>query len=903
MQSKKRKNGPKAPKRATKRKRGGDFDFETKRFADEYGFEAGPLYRVSPKAAPQNSKAAKKCTVRVRWSEKTAIVRFGDGVVNSTVVRATVDYWTSKEGGRKFKKTLCKAPWNSPVNAVRAKVLRAFEAAGVPPDRIMKFIVSQREGKVCKTVRRKPYCAIAQGFLRTLFGTPESNVVLRKIVERLKAPRDPRDDVEDAGAHREGSTALWLAGTPPKEAPEKLLCQLPMLEKYSGLRDQVMNRLRTKEARARFAASQLVGAPVTRWLEILPDMDPSMVFPTFMDDRRRNKLFFVDDFSFKLLQSLLTTESQRNSWCPSKPPAAALDNVVGICDLKAPSLSQAMVYRGNDVQVEFLFLEHMASLAFFQKVLNALQKEDHIGAILLGKMVSVKLEMGDDCVVVLKRLTVVESKVPREFENALMNAKGVDVRLAAHRVLKFFYGKDKSPEGSLGAMVELYKDKYSVFCIADACAETAHGKMMVYQSPDFMERFNLEEKVPLLKIDSSVEFWRKMIFAVLQGKSPSLPIDMRHRDGSYQTYSANAYRCARKRFLVITLEAEMKLPDHLEEEKHLVLNKEDNKMLKVDFGFRALKHYLFLPSSFSFHRNGHVSLDQLVSETEKRCATFAVVDMHEPSLATAIKYASPAFMGRLKSLEYLVNNVHRPPGYTHRSFLIWDILVCPLYNGKPVLIKRKFTCADGKERWYAIKVSFSPKKRFVVGAFEEIDPPNTNRTAEMVFGCHDFRPHAHFIVRGIEGRPTLNRVNEDELERVKAWMQQEVGKEREGRTFSVIDKCFDDVFKGALVYRSPHGARRYGDWNKLLDRIESSYYISLHSILNTYTSAAKTLWGMVKGMITGAPVRVENTIKVLTVDRAEVDTIDAVTLFPTMFDGRYVVVCWNRRESVPYLGM
>ena len=141
-----------------------------------------------------------------------------------------------------------------------------------------------------------------------------------------------------------------------------------------------------------------------------------------MDDRRRNKLFFVDDFSFKLLQSLLTTESQRNSWCPSKPPAA-LDNVVGICDLKAPSLSQAMVYRGNDVQVEFLFLEHMASLAFFQKVLNALQKEDNTGAILLGKMISVKLEMGDDCVVVLKRLTVVESKVPREFENALMNAK------------------------------------------------------------------------------------------------------------------------------------------------------------------------------------------------------------------------------------------------------------------------------------------------------------------------------------------------------------------------------------------------------------------------------------------------------------------------------------------------
>ena len=41
-------------------------------------------------------------------------------------------------------------------------------------------------------------------------------------------------------------------------------------------------------------------------------------------------------------------------------------------------------------------------------------------------------------------------------------------------------------------------------------------------------------------------------------------------------------------------------------------------------------------------------------------------------------------------------------------------------------------------------------------------------------------------------------------------MDAAVGKKAKGESF-VLDKCFDDVFKGALVYRSPHGARRYGD--------------------------------------------------------------------------------------------
>ena len=288
-------------------------------------------------------------------------------------------------------------------------------------------------------------------------------------------------------------------------------------------------------------------------------------------------------------------------------------------------------------------------------------------------------------------------------------------------------------------MVELYKDKYSVFCIADACAETAHGKMVTYQSPDFLARFNLEEKVPLLKIDSSIELWRKVIFAVVQGKSPSLPIDMRHRDGSYQTYTVNAYRCARKRFLVMTLEAEMKLPDHLEEEKHLVLNKEDNKMLKVDLAFRILKHYLFLPSFFSFHRNGHVSLDQLVSETEKRCATFAVADMHEPSLATAIKYASPAFKGHLKSVEYLVNNV--PSATVHTGPSRSGTFACPVQRQT-----RSHQAQDHVRRRKGALV----RRKSIVLAKEALcrrglrrRPAEHNRTAEMVFGCHDFRPHAH----------------------------------------------------------------------------------------------------------------------------------------------------------------
>ena len=175
---------------------------------------------------------------------------------------------------------------------------------------------------------------------------------------------------------------------------------------------------------------------------------------------------------------------------------------------------------------------------------------------------------------------------------------------------------------------------------------------------------------------------------------------------------------------------------------------------------------------------------------------------------------------------------------------LWDIVVRPLYNGRPVVINRKFTCKDAVERWYAIRASFAGKKRFVVGTFEEIDPPQENRTAEMNFGCYDFRQSVHKIVRAIERQPTWNAVNEDQLKDVKKWMLNVIGPETETRTYEIFDKCFANVYDTS-VYRSYYHERRFGDFKSYFDRMETSSF-TIANIFSRYTDISRAFFHMVK---------------------------------------------------------
>ena len=506
-------------------------------------------------------------------------------------------------------------------------------------------------------------------------------------------------------------------------------------------------------------------------------------------------------------------------------------------------------------------------------------------------------------IIVVKRVPTKTPEVPKKIDEAFEEAKGVNIRLVAHRALKWLYG-NKEPEGSYQDVLDLYKDKYAVFCIADACAETAHGKMLVYQSDDFRARFDLADRTPLLKIDARgfVGFWKSVMYRVLRGDSSPIELSARHRDGSYRTYSLHAFRCIRNRFLVLTLEENLQLPEHLEHEKKSILRRNNNGLEKLDLGFRMLKWYLFL-SPFNGTTNG-ATLETVVSQ--QSADMFVVADMHKPKATEIIVHRSPTFMDRLVDLEFLMKNLHRPVGYTDASFRLWDILVCPLYNGRPVVINRKFTCKDAVERWYAIRVSFAGKKRFVVGTFEEVDPPQENRTAEMNFGCYDFREAVHTVVRAIEWQPSLNKVNEAHLKDVKTWMFDKLGPESDTRAFVILDKCFSNVYE-SYVYRSPNSQKRFGDIETTFKRIESSFSLNLQRIMKLYTEASQTLYGMVKGMAGLSttnllPCVQKNNFHFRTDDRTEVLTINATTWWCPLFEGRYVVVCWDIVETVPYLG-
>ena len=85
--------------------------------------------------------------------------------------------------------------------------------------------------------------------------------------------------------------------------------------------------------------------------------------------------------------------------------------------------------------------------------------------------------------------------------------------------------------------------------------------------------------------------------------------------------------------------------------------------------------------------------------------------------------------------------------------------------------------------------------------------------------------------------------------------------------------------------------------------------MSLSAIMTGYVEAAKTLLRTMKRVVTTSSATTsgnealenESTIRVLTIDETEVDTIHATTLWCPLFDRRYVVVCWDVVETMSYV--
>ena len=625
--------------------------------------------------------------------------------------------------------------------------------------------------------------------------------------------RQPPTTTFNVSDYVTGSKNYWLQNH--QHTSSTMMCRLPLDKKYARQRDALLDAVESKERRVKFVASQLHGAPVVAWVEILSSSVEPITF--MVDDRaRRSEQFIFNKEVYETLRLLLQiTDGQ---WEPPSSQEMYEDTIVGVCDLSAPTFTQSIVHRGKDLQAEYLLREQLQYFPFFHTFLHALKGTSSGGQSTIALKGTSSggqstIDLSDNVAVqaMIEGTNVVVTRVPKkplvlpaDMQDDVLQQEGVGRRLAAHRILKWFYGTNRKPEGSRDVVIRLYQHRYPIFCIADACAETKLGKIIVHQSEGFQARFDLTDPTPLLKVESFSTFWADMVSHALKGISPPIPIKMRHRDQQYRPYTLHANRCMRNRFLVLIFEEDLQLPSHLEHEKRLVLNSSDNSVQKVNLAFHMLKWYLFLSSNAGHQRE---ALKEVVEET-KGCDMFVVCDMHAPTVTDSLKYMSPLWRYRLGDLKFLLSGLHRPAGYSSKSFRLWNLIVRPLYNGRPVAVQRKITCRDGVERWYEISVSFSSQgRRYVVGTFKPIESPVTEE--EIEFGCYDFRPHIYATVRNLEWQPSLNSANEDHLKTIKEWMQEKKGKEGEKRIFSIIDKCFSDIYE-AYVYRSPHAARRTG---------------------------------------------------------------------------------------------
>ena len=121
----------------------------------------------------------------------------------------------------------------------------------------------------------------------------------------------------------------------------------------------------------KFVASQLHGAPVVAWVEILSSSVEPITF--MVDDRaRRSEQFIFNKEVYETLRPLLQiTDGQ---WEPPSSQEMYEDTIVGVCDLSAPTFTQSIVHRGKDLQAEYLLREQLQYFPFFSHISTRIER-------------------------------------------------------------------------------------------------------------------------------------------------------------------------------------------------------------------------------------------------------------------------------------------------------------------------------------------------------------------------------------------------------------------------------------------------------------------------------------------------------------------------------------------------
>ena len=231
------------------------------------------------------------------------------------------------------------------------------------------------------------------------------------------------------------------------------------------------------------------------------------------------------------------------------------------------------------------------------------------------------------------------------------------------------------------------------------------------------------------------------MYRVLRGDSSPVEPSARHRDGSYKDMSPlHAFRCIRNRFLALTLEENLQLPEHAEHEKKKHFKTKQQRFDETQPAFLACSSGTRFLSPFNGTTNG-CTLETVVSQ--QSADMFVVVDMHKATFRwEAVVHKSPTFMRPSWSrLEFLMKNLHRPVGYTDASSSVVGTLWCARCTaaGARSSIQPKIFRARSAGRASGTRFvhRLPGRNAFVVQEHsEEVDPPQENRTAEMNFGCY-----------------------------------------------------------------------------------------------------------------------------------------------------------------------
>ena len=602
-------------------------------------------------------------------------------------VYASSCFWEGKAEARLPDVALCQLPWRKDVNDCRKKMLNQMVQANHPPEKIVRFILSQYRGSIqLKTPMRVTWMDYVSDYVshRKQEGHKDTklmDLVLDNVQKAATSLSNNEGNVDDAYKQ---SMAFW---TGQQDNTSNLLC-------IYGDDDTVANEYRYRlldaiddwDMKARFAASQIVQKLVKTWFAVVSSKEILFAQPQTLEIPSQETFFVTERLFHDLRKShtMATAGTTTQLWKDE-------DMLLGICDLSQDNYRESKLLRPdvNMYQYELIFRDDLTkNYNLFFRTIRDVIEEGQRKTLRISSDVLVEFVFKNPHLVgIVRKPTIVLDQELEDAQKKLAKqgteVNFVDIRKFIHSI---FRSRISGETQTLDDVKDCYRKIYSKFIILDF--QQDYGAILTYCSGKYKQCFGLSHRdKPLCgKALSFFTHMHSVVWPLLTRQAAELVLDLKQLDGRTRKYRIQMTLTKSWRFGVVgfTEEKSISLPDDLLLEKEALQTKSrlDERITVIDWAWRAGKHFIG-----TIDPRDHDPPSQLTDLT-------MLIDMTQATFLDACTY-SDGFKRKFGTIENFLQGAVRPKGVSTYKVVI-DTFLPAIWSGQSPSVTREIhgTCYD-----------------------------------------------------------------------------------------------------------------------------------------------------------------------------------------------------------------